>query len=61
MPFGFWALEGSRITGPGPRDLKLKKTWEKENKPYSIKIGDTWYDYGRYAPWSIPICVRNFR
>ena len=55
MPFGFWALEGNRITGPGPRDLKLKKTWEKENKPYSIKIGDTWYDYGRYAPWSIPI------
>ena len=43
-------LGEDRITGAGPRDPKRREAWEKTHKPYSIRIGDEWYPYDRYAP-----------
>lgn len=44
------ALEG-RITGAPPLNPKIREQWETLGiKPYSIKIGDTWWEYRRYDP-----------
>ena len=50
------AMSG-RMSGRGPRDWEQRKLWLKQNQPYSIKLGDTWYDYGRFSPYSIPLKV----
>lgn len=50
-------VASDRITGNGPKDFKLRRAWLEEHQPYSIKIGDTWVDYGRFAPYSTPFKV----
>ena len=46
-----WSYLGDGIiTGAGPRDPNRREAWERTHKPYSIKIGDEWYPYDRYAP-----------
>lgn len=47
------AVEGS-ITGGLPANPKLRELWKKKGiRPYSIKIGDTWYEYKRFDPMGI--------
>lgn len=41
---------GKYITGYGPRNERERKTWELNNQPYSIKIGDKVYSYQRLDP-----------
>ena len=48
---------GDKMTGRGPTDFEQRKLWLKQHQPYSFKIGDTWYDYGRFSPYSIPFKV----
>jgi hypothetical protein len=49
------AVDGN-ITGDGPSDPKDRAAWlAMGNQPYSIRIGDTWYQYGRLGPISKPI------
>jgi len=38
------------ITGGGPTDPKLRAVWREKYAPYSVKIGDEWYPYGRLEP-----------
>ena len=54
-----WDLIGSgRVTGAGPRDPHRKRLWEAAGfKPYSIRVGDEWYPYDRYAPFSAPLMM----
>jgi len=59
--FGMVALVGSlyhsgRITGAEPTDPAERNTWQAlGKKPYSIKPGDTWYEYGRFDPIATPL------
>lgn len=47
------ALEGT-ITGRPPENPRLKEWWKQNNiKPYSIKIGDKWYEYRRFDPFGL--------
>jgi len=55
MTVGF--VLSDQITGKGPSDYKQRQLWLKTHQPYSIKVGNTWVDYGRYSPYSIPIKV----
>jgi len=54
-----WDLIGSgRVTGAGPRDPGRRKLWEDAGfKPYSIRVGNEWYPYDRYAPFSAPLMM----
>ncbi|MHB0965564.1 MAG: ADP-ribosyltransferase-containing protein [Bellilinea sp.] len=38
------------ITGSGDPDPGKKRTKEGVEQPYSVKIGDTWYEYSRIQP-----------
>lgn len=45
-----YAAEG-RISGGGPSDSKLRQYQYNQGwQPYSIRIGDSWYSYGRMEP-----------
>ena len=52
-------LGEDRITGAGPRDLNRREAWEKTHEPYSIRIGDEWYPYDRYAPVTGAIMIMS--
>lgn len=39
------------VTGAPPLNPKMQAIWKQKGiKPYSIKIGDTWYEYRRFDP-----------
>lgn len=38
------------ITGAGPSDHRMRRIWLQKFQPYSVKIGDKWYPYGRLEP-----------
>lgn len=39
------------VTGAPPLNPKMQSIWKQKGiKPYSIKIGDTWYEYRRFDP-----------
>ena len=40
------------ITGAGPATGPERDAWERNHKPRSIKIGDTWVSYERMEPFS---------
>jgi hypothetical protein len=45
------AANKHRITGGGPLNARQKRVWEAAgNRPYSIKVGDTWISYQRLDP-----------
>lgn len=45
------AVAEGNITGGGPTDQAERQTWFQTGaKPYSIKIGDNYYSYGRLEP-----------
>lgn len=45
---------GGMITGRGPNDPKMREAMKANGwKPYSIKIGDTYVDYGRVDPYGM--------
>jgi len=46
---GAYAAEG-KITGGGPKDPVLREQWLLTHQPYSIKVGDKWYQYNRLEP-----------
>lgn len=50
----FKAASDGQVTGGGPTDPHDKQTWRNAgNQPYSIKMGDSWVQYNRLAPWGI--------
>lgn len=61
--FGMLTMLGTmyhedRITGSEPADPAERNTWQTlGKKPYSIKIGDQWYEYGRFDPFATPIAL----
>lgn len=38
------------ITGGGPEEYSTRTLWLQNNQPYSVKLGDKWYAYGRLEP-----------
>lgn len=45
------AFQGN-VTGRGPTDQKARKLLEQSGwKPYSIKVGDEYYQYNKLEPW----------
>ena len=54
-----WDLIGSgRVTGAGPRDPGRRELWiEAGFEPYSIRVGNEWYPYDRYAPFTAPLMM----
>ncbi len=48
---GFWyAVNEKEVTGGGPKDPMLRKSWMKTHQPYSIKEDGKWVQYGRMDP-----------
>ncbi len=46
-----WMAATGLITGAPPRDPRDRRLWYAQNaQPYSVKVGDTWYAYGRLEP-----------
>lgn len=40
-----------RVTGRGPADPQINRAWQAAgNKPYSVRVGDSWYGYNRLEP-----------
>ena len=54
IPLSIYALEHeNNITLNAPRGVAERDAFYAAGKqPYSIKIGDTWYPYSRYSPFS---------
>lgn len=38
------------VTGGGPSDPREREVWLMKYQPYSVKVGDNWYAYGRIEP-----------
>ena len=55
----FWILKKSMdgdITGPRPEDPNEAKSFDRQKKlPWSIRIGDTWFQYRRMEPFNTVI------
>lgn len=47
-----FALKGM-ITGAGPMDPDLRRTWERTHQSFSIRVGDSWYAYERGDPFGM--------
>lgn len=43
------AMKG-QITGKGPDEAGQKANWLASNRPYSVKVGDSWVTYNRLDP-----------
>jgi len=53
MGYLWMKAEQGEMTGGGPSDYRMRKAWEQAgNKPYSVKIGDTWVPYEKIEPFS---------
>lgn len=52
MSLGAWSLvQNGEVTGGFPKDNAERALWEAEGiKPYSVKVGDRWVNYGRLQP-----------
>jgi hypothetical protein len=51
---GIMLANEERITGAGPADPELKSLWMATGKrPYSVKIGDHWFQYSRLDPYGM--------
>lgn len=49
--FADFTMQG-KITGAGPKDPRVRKMLQEQEggwQAYSIKVGDTWYSYNRFA------------
>ena len=47
---GIWGYEGT-LTGGGPKDPEQAAAWRRTGwQPYSVKVGDTYYEYGSLEP-----------
>jgi hypothetical protein len=58
MAFGAYLTSQGILTGGGPTDPRMRSTWLRAgNQPYSIKIGDEWYPYGRLEPLGLLLGV----
>jgi hypothetical protein len=54
---GYLAATGT-ITGKGPDNPELRRQWrELGNQPYSIKVGDKWFEYKRLDPMLAPVGI----
>lgn len=56
MAGSWWLAMNGLVTGDGPknsaeRDAKLRTGW----RPRSVKVGDKYYEIGRYAPFTMPM------
>lgn len=56
MAASWWLATNGLLTGDGPkqaaeRDALLRTGW----RPRSLKVGDTYYEIGRYAPFTMPM------
>ena len=51
MLTAFELVSNDRLSGAGPEDPELRKAWMATGwRPYSIKIGNTWYSYRKMDP-----------
>jgi hypothetical protein len=58
LMFGHYLAGQGIITGGGPTDRRMRTVWLRAgNQPYSIKIGDSWYPYGRLEPMATVLGV----
>jgi len=46
-----------RITGGGPVDPDLRRTWGLDHEPYSIRLGGKWLGYKRLDPVFMPVGI----
>jgi hypothetical protein len=45
------AAQSDRITGAAPDDPEVRRAWEADGRrEYSVRVGDQWVSYGRFAP-----------
>ena len=52
--YSMW--ESGIITGAEPQDAAARQEWLIQGKkPYSIKVGDKWYSYGRLDPFTMSL------
>jgi hypothetical protein len=49
------AVAAGLLTGGPPDDERKRKVWYQDHQPYSAKIGDTWYSYGRLEPLAMVV------
>jgi hypothetical protein len=52
-----WLVNSTDSTWSAPTAKGEKATFYASRQPYSIKIGDNWYDYSRLGPLSFPIAL----
>lgn len=50
LGIGATGFASGKITGAGPSSSKLRKAWLETNQPFSIKVGDEWFDYTKIEP-----------
>jgi hypothetical protein len=50
-----WLMaKGGMLTGSGPQNPKERQVWiDAGNRPFSIKLGDSWYPTAWLGPWGI--------
>lgn len=49
--YGINKYASGEITGAYPRDKATRDYWrENKIKPFSIKVGDTWFEYAKFKP-----------
>lgn len=58
MALAAWAATHDMITGAYPKDPKERGLWTAEGrKPYSFRVGDTWYSYASLEPVATTIGI----
>lgn len=55
--FVYGLAQEGLITGGGPTDLGLKRSWELTKHPYSIAGKDGWHPYSNFDPATTPIAL----
>lgn len=46
------------ITGAPPRDKARRESFFRRGmQPYSVKVGENWYDYRRFDPFGLPLAM----
>jgi hypothetical protein len=55
--FMYGLAQEGLITGGGPSDPQLKRSWEMTKHPYSIAGKDGWHPYSNFDPATTPIAL----
>jgi hypothetical protein len=57
--YGINKYASGEITGAYPKDKATRDYWRENGiKPFSVKVGDTWYEYAKFKPEvAVPLMV----